>query len=240
MAGQDQSDEIAKLKARIAELEATKKNDLGSVGFSRGFFGCFGVAAAIVAVIIGAISIGQCSRTPSDTVSSNPPTDTSSGDAKTAAPAVQAAPEQIWKYTETTDELTGKPTKTACTTSTNEVHLEPPYESVTADFCIRNSAKFGIDAYINLNGSGQILCSSYEGCTVKASFDKGPVKAFPGAEAADHSSNIIFINNTNRLIAEVKKSETVVIELRFYQAGVQDLTFKTEGLKWPPQNSPAK
>jgi len=241
VASGDQQDEISKLKARIAELEAGKTN-LAPIGFSRGFFGCFGVAAAVVFVIALIISIAVYthSSSSSSTATSSAPPDTQdvsaqtqSGSGEAAMPSASTPQKTSWTYSEETDDLTGKKTKFACTTSTNEARLDFPYHNVTAKLCIRKSVKFGLDAYVALDGDGQILCSSYEGCSVRTSFDKGPIKTFSASESADHSSNIIFINGVPRLITELKKSNSVVIELKFYQAGNQDLTFKTDGLVWP-------
>lgn len=56
-------DEIAELKARLAAMETRKTVEAeprSGTGFSRGFFGCFGVAAAIGLVCVGIVALGQC------------------------------------------------------------------------------------------------------------------------------------------------------------------------------------
>lgn len=65
------------------------------------------------------------------------------------------------------------------------------------------------------------------------SFDKQGVRNFPAVGAVDSSTNIIFIRRASALIAGLKKSSSTVVELNLYQAGMQTLTFKTDGLKWP-------
>ena len=122
--------------------------------------------------------------------------------------------------------------KIACTTSTDTVRLGWPYGSQTANLCIRKGPKFGLDAYVALSGDGQIMCSLWN-CTVHVRFDKRPAQGFPATRASDGSSNIIFLNRTQRLIDELKKSSVTHVELEFFQAGVQVLTFDTAQLQWP-------
>jgi hypothetical protein len=51
---------------------------------------------------------------------------------------------------------------------------------------------------------------------------------------ADNASNIIFLNRTEALIAAVKRSSKMTVELTYYQNGDQTLTFDTHALKWAP------
>ena len=242
MAEPNNQEELERLRARVAELEKERSAKPAS-GFSGGFFGCFGVAAAVVVAIVALASIGKCSHDseapstgassttlPANSSSTNTPSSqTETGNNLTKIDEVNAS---SWTYNEYTDALHDKKTKTACTTSINEVNLDFPYHNVTANLCIRKGPKYGLDAYVTLNGDGQILCD-LESCTVQVRFDKEPVRIFSGAESADHSSNIIFIENTARLVASLKKSNTTVVELKLYQAGNQDVTFNTKGLVWP-------
>lgn len=137
-----------------------------------------------------------------------------------------------WKYTSSSDDMSDKLEKTACTTSINEVELKFPYNSVNADFCLRNNSKSSRDSYVKLNGDGQILCG-IDDCRVRIRFDKAKPMSFTAVRAADGSSNIIFILGAKKLAAQMKKSKTAVIELSFYQAGSQDLKFVTQGLTPP-------
>jgi hypothetical protein len=82
-----------------------------------------------------------------------------------------------------------------------------------------------------LQGDGQILCD-LDGCSIHIRFDKGPVRTFPAAEAADHSTNILFIRRTSSFVKSLKKSSNAVVELNFYQNGIQELSFDTAKLVW--------
>ncbi len=223
--------EIERLRARLAELEAKRPSKSGW-GFSGGYFGCFGVLGALLTLVVLLAALGQCSR---DVATHNSSSTTVTPTAPSSKAQSQVPPESeisTWTYTETADAMHDTKTKFACVTSTNEVRLDFPYHDTTAQVCLRKSPQYGLDAFISLNGNGQILCG-IESCTVHVRFDKGAVQSFPGVEPADHSSNVLFINSTQRLISALKKSSTTVVELQFFQQGSQQLIFNTKGLKWP-------
>jgi hypothetical protein len=239
----DRDRELAELRAQVERLSAAQAGKPPKVevtggpssggGFKGGFFGCFGVVAAIVALVVVLGVIGQCSKnvaqvsaTPSATPSS--PAASASG----ASTPSTAETDSNWTYVEKGDALHDAKTKLACTTSIDQVHLDFPYHDTDARLCLRKAPGSGVDAYVELNGDGQILCG-IESCNLHVRFDKGAVQNYPAVGAADNSSNIIFLNRTLKLIAEVKKSSSTVVELNLYQAGMQTLTFNTAGLKWP-------
>lgn len=192
----------------------------------------------LVAVLVG------CSPPP--TAAPPPPTATPA-DAKAAAevdavlarvraespPPGPADPVTAWTYTSARDPMTDKPTREACVRSTNEANLAWPYHPVTALLCLRDSPQWGRDVYVRLDGDGQILCTSYSRCNIRVRFGDGPPAAFSGTDAADHSSNIVFITNRARFERGLARAGTTIVQLEFYQAGAQALTFPTAGFKWP-------
>lgn len=137
-----------------------------------------------------------------------------------------------WSYADEGDAMDDVKTKIACTTSLNQVNLSWPYKAVTAKLCIRKSPKFGLDAFVVLDGKGQILCRS-DSCSVRVRFDSNTAKSFSGLGASDNSSNIVFVKNVPRLVSGLRESSKTAIELEFYQDGEQVLEFRTAGLVWP-------
>ena len=140
-------------------------------------------------------------------------------------------PVDPWDYAVTNDPISGAPTKTACINSENSVSLGSPYGDVTAMLCLRKSKRHGLNAFIQLNGKGQILCDISEGCTVPMRFDNHQVN-FGGRASADYSSDAIFFVPAAKFAALLKKADATAIELTFYDAGAQTLQFKTKGLSW--------
>lgn len=126
--------------------------------------------------------------------------------------------------------MNDKHTRTACVTSNDLVSLDSPYEPVTADLCIRNSAKFGLDTFFRLNGSGQILCDSYDGCTGHIRLDDGPRRGISMSTSADHSSEILFFSSGRTAMNLIAGAKVTRVELTYYEAGTQAVTFNTEGL----------
>jgi hypothetical protein len=149
-----------------------------------------------------------------------------------AEPAAAPLPASDWRIDEQADPLTDRTIKTACATSSNQVYLSPPYGPRGARLCIRQHPKFGRDAYLTLDGSGQILCRSYDGCTIQIRFDDGPVQTFSANGPSDNSSETIFVANEGRFITSAKAASRIRVQLEFYQNGNQTFDFPARGLEW--------
>ncbi len=207
-----------------------------------GFFGWIGIAF-LTLLVIGALgnarkhteaptTVATAPRTSSPYV---PPADPEWEATKKLGAELAATPAQPsspWSYEEQGSAMDDVRTRIACTSSTNQVSLDFPYKNTGAQLCIRQSPKFGLDAFVTLDKDGQILCSTYNGCTVRVRFDKRPARAFSAVDAADHSTNIVFIKNVSKLIAELKKSSKTAVELEFFRNGVQSLEFNTAQFEW--------
>lgn len=148
-------------------------------------------------------------------------------------------PKTAWRYTSEVDAMTDKETRTACVTSTDEVELKWPYKAVTAELCLRDSPKFGKEAYMALNGDGQILCRSYEPCAITVRFGDKPMQKLSGIGAADGSTNIVFVRDRALVDRALAANPDVTrIEVDYYQAGRQALAFPTAGFAWPKAETP--
>lgn len=224
----DRAREIAELKARLAALEmvsppgdspetpASSKPDQPPSS-QNGIAIALGAAIVVVLlVVVGDWNAGRLDHKAS----------VASGD----APMIPAA---AWAYRETTDAMSSAGGQEACINSVNTVRLDWPYEAVTGRLCIMQRPRQGRDVIVALNGDGQILCRSYDGCTVRVRFEDGEVQSFSAAGPSDGSSNIVFIRNDARMIAAVKAADVTRVELEFYQSGSQTLEFHTRGLVWP-------
>jgi hypothetical protein len=139
-----------------------------------------------------------------------------------------------WNYTSRENAMGDGKTSEACVTSDNEVQLGWPYGNTKADLCLRNSKAFGKDAYVALHGDGQILCRSYESCTLRIRYGDGKAQSISGIGASDNSTNIVFIQNRSSLERNLKTADKTAIEIEFYQAGRQALVFPTKGFDWKP------
>lgn len=194
-----------------------------------------GAGCALAGLIVGA---GVFSGTPPEQPKAESPSiPSASADVEivlpeAAPPPPPAAPASDWRMTERTDPMTDQTVKTACVTSNNEVYLSPPYGPRSAQLCIRQHPEFGRDVYLSLNGSGQILCRSYDNCTIPIRFDEGAVQRFTGNEPSDNSSETVFVANDGRFITAAKAASRIRVQLEFYQNGNQTFDFPAKGLEW--------
>jgi len=238
--------EIAELRRRLDELEGRKRskaqepatlepppiNVKASPDRLAGWSPLIAAGLLISAVVgLGFCSVGQGGSKPSGNLTTEATALTSPAENSTATASISPPPN--WNYSDEKDAMTDKVTHTACTTSTNMVHLNPPYSDVDAQLCIRRSPRFGLDVFINLNGSGQILCRSYEDCTVHVRYDEKPRQIISGTGSSDGSSNIVFLRGAPRIIEQLRHSHVFRVELEYYEAGVQMLEFNTSGFEWP-------
>lgn len=139
-----------------------------------------------------------------------------------------------WTYDSRTDEMTSKTVYVASSESVNSLNLDFPYQGINKGrLSVRQHPKFGLDVYVEVQ-KGQILCRSYDGCSIAVRFDDKPAVMFEGANAADHSSEIVFLRNEKKFIAEAKKAKVIRVQLTMYQSGTQVLVFETpNSLEWP-------
>lgn len=137
----------------------------------------------------------------------------------------------VWTYELSKDEMRSSTTKWAWTESTNIVDLGFPYGEQRGMIQVRQSPKFGLDIIIGAR-DGQILCSSYQRTYISVKFDNGPIQRYRCSNASDGSSNMVFIEGSRNFLKKLKKSKTVIVEAEFFQNGLHQMKFKTEGLNW--------
>ena len=137
-----------------------------------------------------------------------------------------------WSYSTDGDKVRGGTTYYATTTSTNSISQSFPYDSATTmDMTLRKSPAYGTDVILTIS-SGQMMCSSYDGCSGSVRFDDGPAQRIEFNGPADHSSEVVFVVGAKSFIAKVRKAKKVVIEKTLYQAGAPQFEFDVRGLKW--------
>lgn len=130
-----------------------------------------------------------------------------------------------WDYTSDADKMTGKASTKATITSSNSLDLPFPYGGANYGFLtVRKHPQYGLDVIVRIT-KGQILCPSYSGCSVKVRFGDGQPLTFSAAGAADHSSDILFIQNAQKFIDRAKKTTSIKVQMNIYQAGGQVLEF---------------
>jgi len=135
-----------------------------------------------------------------------------------------------WHYKEDKDAMTGGTTKMAFIQSSNEVEFNFPYQGKQRMSLLLRKKK-STDAVISIV-KGQFMCHVTEDCYVNIRFDDGKPAKYQVGLPADHSTTVLFIQNTSRLITNLLKAKRVRIESTFYQEGNVVFEFNTQDLKW--------
>lgn len=152
------------------------------------------------------------------------------GDEETLAEVPAAA--SNWQYDEFVDEMRGTTTYTATTLSKNEVDLDSPYGGGTnLALIIRHSDEQGNEVLV-VTDNGQLWCE-YSNCMMAVKFDDGDIENYSMARAAAGSSEAMFLDGSEEIFADkLKKSNTVMLEIGFFNNGNQQFTFDIAGLEW--------
>ncbi len=140
--------------------------------------------------------------------------------------------EKNWDYATEKDMVSGKNEYLAVSTSNNSISLSFPYTGDTyASLILRKHPRYGKDVILKVT-QGQLLCSSFEGCSLSVRFDNKSVMRFSATESADYSSDTLFIANYSRFLKSLRNSKKVVIEAPFYQDGNRAFEFNTSKLNF--------
>lgn len=141
--------------------------------------------------------------------------------------------EQDYVYSEKIDEMTDAKIKFASIRSENTVELNFPYGECALTYCVRKNSNGVNDVYLILS-SGQFSGGEYDGSNyVMVRFDDFPATQYTFSEAADGSSDVIFLNNTKDFIKRAKKATKIKIEVPLFQEGNRLFRFSaSKPLAW--------
>jgi hypothetical protein len=232
----DRDQEIRKLRERLAALESQAADDRASTsaeppifqasrpaGRDRAFHPAYAIVpGAVFACVLFVLLAGGIGGEMEPSVDAGEP----------VAPAPAPLP-PTWVYYSSQDEMAGQPAKFACVESSNTVSLQWPYGEVAGRLCLRDSPRHGVDVMVSLQDRGQILCRSYDGCTISVKFDEGAVQRFSAVGPSSLDSDMVFLTNTSRFIRSAQSAAVTRVELEFYEAGSQAFVFPTADLVWP-------
>jgi hypothetical protein len=136
-----------------------------------------------------------------------------------------------WRYAMSPDDMGAGEIKTASLKSENEFQFAFPYQgSQRATLTIRQHPRWGLDIFVQVE-RGQFL-SCVSDCYASIRFDAGETYQVELAGPADMSSTIRFFRNSPEILAALRTSNTVMMEVDFYNEGRRVLEFGTSGLEW--------
>ena len=148
-------------------------------------------------------------------------------------PAVTKETKKVWDFSFEKDPMTSSKNIWARIVSTNEIDQDAPYFSTNASITVRYMKKWGYDVLISIS-SGQIYGNEYSNQNyVMVRFDDDKPVKYWFNEAADGSSESVFIKKKNDFIARCKKAKRIKVEVPLYQGGRPIFEFSVdEPLKW--------
>lgn len=113
--------------------------------------------------------------------------------------------------------------------STNTVEFDFPYQGPQhAMLALRTHPRHGKDVLMQIE-RGQILCRSYEDCTILVRFDDQPAQRYAAVGPDDNSTEGIFIRNYSRFVGAMMKARTVRISIPVHQEGSPVFEFDVSG-----------
>ena len=139
-----------------------------------------------------------------------------------------------WDFTIVKDEIYDTNNIWAEIKSDNYISQRFPYEGYTyATISVRYMKKYGYDVIIVIS-KGQIHGSRFNGDNyITARFDEGAPKRFYFNEAADGSSDRVFLSSKSDFIKRCKQAKDIKIDIPIFQAGRPLFTFHVdEPLVW--------
>ncbi len=141
-------------------------------------------------------------------------------------PAVAGA---NWTLTSFVDEMTSKTGQRVETISTNAVTFRFPYGGPQHGILtLRRHPRFGNNVFLSIP-KGQFICGVTD-CDVLVRFDDGKPIEYRASAPADHSSNVLFLEDHDTFFSNLLKANVVRIEAEFYQDGRNIFTFGVANL----------
>lgn len=152
----------------------------------------------------------------------------------TTAPAStpESEPDAVgsqWSYSASEEKMTGGVIKTASVSSSNTVEFDFPYTGAQhGRLILRTSPRHGKDVIFRIE-RGQLLCTSYDGCSVQVRFDDDKPVRYSATGPADGSSEVLFIDNYSGFLNRLKKAKRVRLSASIYQQGAPIFEFDVSG-----------
>lgn len=176
------------------------------------------VGVAFLGVIIISIFSSISSIDPVSATSGAEQSSTSTISSQTVAIS-EPLPGSQWTYAQANDDMGKGTVYTAFNSSTNTVEFDFPYSGEQhATLSLRTHPRWGKDMILKIE-KGQLLCNSYDGCTVLVRFDDGKAQSFSAIGPEDNSSEVLFIQNYGRFVEKMLKAKRVRIAVSVFQQG---------------------
>ena len=182
-------------------------------------FGLYLICALVLSLIFSIGSVKTESKS-SSLVSKPDSTSIASKETKTDVPKPE--PKLVgWEVSEKIDEMTDTKNVWKSIRSLNGIQQEFPYNDgqTYATITVRYMKKYGDDVLISIN-QGQIHGNSFSNSSyITVRFDTQSPKKYYFNEAADGSTEMVFLKNSKDFIENAKKAKDIKIEIPLFMGG---------------------
>lgn len=139
-----------------------------------------------------------------------------------------------WKETSSKDEMTDATNVWMTLKSDNSFEFDYPYNGGTRlKIEVRYRKQDGNQVILSVNKGQLMESTSYQRNEVVVRFDEDEPMHFTTNEPADHSSNMLFLNNPRRFINRAKNAHKILIQVPTFENGQPIFSFEpAEPLKW--------
>jgi hypothetical protein len=135
-----------------------------------------------------------------------------------------------WTYEADADPMvTNGIKRTGLIESRNTVEFGFPYSGAQRAGLVVRIVSGSDPEVIFILSRGQLECSGLESCSIGVKFDDAEAEQFSAGEAADHSSQILFLHDADRFMSRLENSHIVRIQPVVYQNGSPVFEFKADG-----------
>lgn len=140
-----------------------------------------------------------------------------------------------WKAHEVVDKMDGSRFRFTDIRSINKIDMQFPYKGGSAaEIAVMENGNVRIDIT-----KGQVMCRSWDGCTVRVKFDDGAVMNFSAVGPDNGQSGHLYLtsgkysDSAAKFIKSLETAQRVMISLEVYQEGWPVWEFAVAGFKKP-------
>lgn len=136
------------------------------------------------------------------------------------------SPEENWKYSATENKMDGDSTHFATVTADELLQFGFPYNGGSVATLTIRQKKDDLNIMFRVT-KGQIISED----RIRVKFDDSPAENWSISEAADYSSDVVFLNNEKTFLKRLRTASKLILEVEFYQEGNRIIEFDVSGLK---------
>lgn len=144
----------------------------------------------------------------------------------TQSPAAKGAG---WQYQQTAGPAGGTTYK-ASLNAANLLQLPYPYAGGSTVTLTLRSRNGEIHAYLSV--SKGLFAPSFQGGRALIRFDAGKPITYSLSAAANGRANLVFFDDTSKLIRQIRASRTMVVQLQMPGQKLDEVRFNSVGLRW--------